>query len=235
MSEQRVESVERALALLECFDRDHPQLSLAELAARSDLYKSTILRLAASLERCGYLVRRPDGRFRIGPTPARLAAIYREAFDLQTLIRPELVRLVERTGETASFYVRDGSVRVCLYRENSKRSARHHLDEGVTFPLDSGATGHVLRAFGEPRDPRDERWRSAGHAVSLGERDPDLAAIAVPVLGPDGRLYGALSVSGIVTRFSDDRRQGFIEALEDSAAKLRTDFARSVVPGPERS
>lgn len=227
MSEQRVEAVERALSLLECFQRGRTVLSLAELGEITGMYKSTILRLAASLERFGYLVRREDGRFRLGPATARLAELYRQGFDLERLIRPELVRLVQVTGETASFYIREADVRICLYRENSTRAARHHLDEGATLPLNSGASGHVLRAFGDESDPSEEAVRAAGYALSLGERDPDLAAIAVPVTNRAGKLYGALAVSGIVTRFTEENRRKMLEALGTSAARLKAELSPS--------
>jgi DNA-binding IclR family transcriptional regulator len=221
VSEQRVEAVERALSLLECFREDRQTLSLAEMAEISGMYKSTILRLAASLERFGYLVRREDGVFRLGPAVQRLGAIYRLGFNLERLIRPELLRLVQLTGETASFYVRDGDARVCLYRENSTRAARHHLDEGALLTLATGASGHVLRAFGKNPDPAEAAVREAGYALSLGERDPDLAAIAMPVVDRKGTLYGALSVSGIITRFTEERRIPMLEALGESVARLK--------------
>ncbi|RTL67516.1 MAG: IclR family transcriptional regulator, partial [Hyphomicrobiales bacterium] len=65
---QRVESVERALTILDAFGDGTPRLALGELAARTGLYRSTILRLAASLERFGYLNRDEDGAFRLGPS-----------------------------------------------------------------------------------------------------------------------------------------------------------------------
>jgi DNA-binding IclR family transcriptional regulator len=221
VSEQRVEAVERALSLLECFREDQQTLGLAEMAEITGMYKSTILRLAASLERFGYLVRREDGVFRLGPAVQRLGAIYRMGFDLERLVRPELLRLVQATGETASFYVRDGDARVCLYRENSPRAARHHLDEGALLTLATGASGHVLRAFGQNPDAAEAAVREAGYAVSLGERDPDLAAIAMPVVDRKGALYGALSVSGIITRFTEERRLPMLGALAESVARLR--------------
>jgi hypothetical protein len=116
MSNDKVEAVERALAVLNAFRADRPRMTLGELAAATGFYKSTILRLAASLERCGYLVREDNGGFRLGPTLWRLGSIYRAGFNLGAAIRPELRRLVETTGETASFYIREGRSRVCLFR-----------------------------------------------------------------------------------------------------------------------
>ena len=50
MSQQRVEAVERALSILEAFGERADRLSLAQIAEETGLYKSTILRLAASVE-----------------------------------------------------------------------------------------------------------------------------------------------------------------------------------------
>src|SRR2546429_7038914 len=118
MSNDKVEAVERALAVLNAFHTGRPVMTLSEIAAATGFYKSTILRLAASLERFGYLIREENGVFRLGPALSRLGAVYRAGFNLGGEIRPELRRLAEATGETASFYIRDGSSRVCLFQHN---------------------------------------------------------------------------------------------------------------------
>lgn len=220
MSEQRVEAVERALSILEAFGERADRLSLAHLAEETGLYKSTILRLAASLERYGYLNRSEDGLYRLGPSLWRLGSIYRRGFDLGEQIRPELRRLVEATGETASFYVREGDERVCLYRENSPHAIRHHLDEGSRLPLDRGAAGHILRAFCGGEDESYRAIRRAGSCVSVGERNPDVSAVAVPVLGPSKELRGALAVSGLTTRFDAERRDAARTVLQAAATRL---------------
>ena len=222
MSEQKVEAVERALALLECFDGEEDSLTLAELSRRTGLYKSTILRLSGSLERFGYLVRRSDGRYRLGPSLWRLGSLYRRSFDLAELIRPELKLLVEATGETASYYVREGDSRVCLYRHNSPRAIRHHLNEGQRLSLEGGAASKILTSFSDPPEQRDwtAQLRRDGYGVSLGERDPEIASVAVPVIDRRGRLRGALAVSGLITRFDEAQRQVAQEALAASARRL---------------
>src|SRR5260221_13686884 len=85
--------------------------------------------------------------FRLGPALWRLGSIYQGGFNLGEAIRPELRRLVETTGETASFYIREGRSRVCLFRHNSPQSARHHLEEGAVLPLGAGANANMLAAL----------------------------------------------------------------------------------------
>ncbi|MBA5775974.1 IclR family transcriptional regulator [Stappia sp. F7233] len=216
-----VDAVDRALSLLACYGEEDRGLSLAELARRSGFYKSTILRLAASLERFGYLIRGEDGLYRLGPTLWRLGSAYRRHFDLDGLIRPELKNLVEKTGESASLYIREGDSRVCLYRENSPKAVRHHLVEGQRLPLNSGASGRVLRAHGGGDAAGDENIRANGHAISLGERDPDVAAVAVPLFGGNGELIGALAVSGLIYRFDETRRAEALHLLKASVERLQ--------------
>ena len=143
-----VAALERGLSILEAFKPGRAVLSLAELAALTGLYKSTILRLCASLLRCGYLHRLPDGRYRLGAAVFRLGRIYQGSFDLRDAVEPVLRNLVARTGETASLYVRDGDSEVCLHRAASPRPVRDAgVVEGERFPVDNSACSRVLSAF----------------------------------------------------------------------------------------
>jgi len=231
MSNDKVEAVERALAILDAFHANKPAMTLAEIAAATGFYKSTILRLAGSLERLGYLVREESGAFRLGPAPWRLGSIYRAGFNLGEAIRPELRKLVEATGETASFYIREGQVRVCLFRHNSPQSARHHLDEGTALPLTSGASAHVLLAFSDAKSAKAKSAKTSvkakavqerGHYTSLGERDPQVAAVSVPVFDLAGHFRGALAISGLIGRFKEKARQSALTELLASSKRLRT-------------
>lgn len=213
MAHDRVEAVERALSILEAFGQQRNRLTLAELAEETGLYKSTILRLAASLERFGYLTRDGDGKFRLGASLWRLGSSYRRSFAMDDQIRPTLRRLVEATKETVSYFVRDADQRLCLYRENSPNAARHHLEEGARLPLDRGAAGKVLQAYSPDREGPGRRVRNARHAVSVGERSPDLAAVAVPVFSINGEFRGALAVSGLKTRFGVKARAHALKCL----------------------
>ncbi|QQO23517.1 IclR family transcriptional regulator [Bradyrhizobium diazoefficiens] len=220
MSKTGVDAVGRALAILKAFGAERTAMTLTEIADATGLYKSTVLRLAASLEADGFLVRGPDRLFRPGPELWRLGALYQRGLDLGEVIRPALRRLVEATGETASFYVADGDERICLYRVNSPRSVRHHLEEGQRLPIDRGAAGRVLTAYRESSDPAGKKIRERGFYVSIGERDPEVAAAAVPLVDVHGKLRGALSLSAIRTRFDADARKTAVDALKSEAKAL---------------
>jgi len=230
MSHDRVEAVERALSILEAFSENNVTLSLAELAEETGLYKSTILRLCASLQRYGYITKNDnDGRFKLGPSLCRLGAIYTRNFDLGEVIRPWLKKLATETGETTSFSIRDGEERICIYRQNSNNPIRHHLDEGSRLPLNRGAAGRVLRAFTEQRK-EDKGITAKGFAISLGERSPDVAAVAVPIFdGKQKHFRGALAVSGLASRFNDEAQMRALSLLLEAASEISRQAPQHVV------
>ncbi len=201
-----VEAVDRALAILKTFEVGHERQTLTDLALRTGFYKSTILRLARSLELAGFLHREEGGPFVLGAEPMRLAAVYRRSSALEATVRPILRALREDTGESASFFRRQGDWRQCLYREDTRRAIRDHLLEGDMLPLDIGAGGRVLRVFGELSDSPAERARRYAELpfVSFGERDPETAGVAAPVFGHGG-LIGAITISGPRTRITPER------------------------------
>ncbi|MFJ4153460.1 IclR family transcriptional regulator [Pseudomonas sp. NPDC089752] len=200
-----VAAVDRAFAILAAFDAHRPSLPLAELSRRTGLYKSTILRLMTSLERAGFVRRLADGQFAVGHEPLRLAQLYQGAFNLRDVLLPILEALSQECAETSSFYVSEGTSRVVLLRVEPKRSVRVSIHEGDRFPINAGASGKVLRAFGSSTDRSLDAIREQYWAESFGERDPDTAAISVPVFNAGNVLAGALTLSGPADRFNAEQ------------------------------
>lgn len=194
-----VAAVNRALSLICCFGNDDKSLTLAELARRTGLYKSTILRLAESLEQFGVLVRDTDGGFRLGPELVRLGSLAHRVSGDKMDIEAVLTQLVEATGESATYYIRRNDLRLALFRVDSRKSLRDHIRPGDLLTLQHGAAGRVLSDTRPYAERRDDPFQTI---VSLGERDPEIAAIAGPVF-QDGAIVGSLSISGAKTRFSD--------------------------------
>lgn len=219
-----VAAVNRALTLLAAFSAEQPQMTLAQLAQRTGLYKSTILRLAESLESFGYLRRSGDGIYSVGAAPLRLAALYRSNLHPAEAVLPVLRELVAATRESASFYVTAGDRRLCAYRVDSPRTVRDHVHEGELLPLRQGAGGVILLAFSGARGARYEQARLDLFALTRGERDPDTAAIAAPVFGPGGQLEGALSISGPIHRFTDKTAAAMRAPLLAQARRLTAAF-----------
>jgi len=201
MTEYKVAAVERAVTILNAFAEVDGWLSLAELTSRVGLSKPTIFRIAASLERAGYLRRDPAGRYQLGPMVFRLGVAYQKSFRLEEHVVPVLRDLVKRANESATFHVRAGADRICLFRQDSDHSVLDNIKVGDRFPLARGAAGKVLLAFSGEPGAEFEAIRAAGHAATFGERDPDCGGVSAPVFAYGRSLYGTVSVSGPLFRF----------------------------------
>jgi DNA-binding IclR family transcriptional regulator len=188
-------AVDRAISLLLAFHAGDRSLSVTELAERSRLYKSTVLRLLASLEH-GRLVRRTEeGRWTLGAEVARLGALYAEAFSLEDVVLPVMRELVVRTQESVAFHIRQGDQRLCLYRVDSPHSLRDHIRAGDVLPLDRGAGGRVLKAFSGARGKLYDQIRREGYVQLAGDRVPGLVGVSAPVRDAAGELAGALTLT----------------------------------------
>ncbi|MEO8103132.1 MAG: IclR family transcriptional regulator [Betaproteobacteria bacterium] len=213
-------AVDRALTVLKAFHAGDSTLTLAELSLRTRLYKSTVLRLLASLEHGKLIQRVADGRYGVGPEAARLHAIYSRAFSLESLVMPILDGLVERTRESAAYHVRQGDRRLCLYRVDSPLPVRDNIRVGDLLPLARGAGGRVLSAFSGARGKIHARIRRDGFAVMAGDRVPELAGISAPVFDAAGQLVGAITLTMPTPRLNQKAVAPVIDAARQLTAAL---------------
>lgn len=220
-TEAGVAAVDRALAILGAFRDGDVALTLHDLAQRTDLYKSTILRLVATLERRGCIVRLQNGSYQLGPMLVRWGNLYLASVRIETHVTPLLARLAADTGESATFYTRQGQARLCLARVDCTRSVRDHVKVGDILPLERGAGGKVLVTF-DPANRKKARRPQSMVIVTIRERDSDSAGMAAPVFGPGGSLRGAISLSGPATRFDKADLPRLAKPLLAAAIELTT-------------
>lgn len=198
-----VAAVERALVVLDAFRKVPRSLSFTDIVSATGLLKTSVFRLLLTLQNAGYVVRLPDGRFQLGAVFMQFGMTYRQSFQLQDHIQPVLERLAHATGESASFYVREGEQRLCLLRVDSPQAVRDVVRAGAVQPIDDTAASKVLRECRSVRDFReligDDYGRLIKSTVGKGST-PQVASVSAPVFGVEG-LLGAMTLSGPRERF----------------------------------
>ncbi|MFC5357653.1 IclR family transcriptional regulator [Azospirillum himalayense] len=204
---QGVDAVKKALDILRAFSQEQPTLSLSEISKKTGYVKSTALRMLISLEESGFITANADKTYSVGSEAFRIGSLYQKTFRLEAVIRPVMRDMVNGTGESASFFRREGNQRICLFREDSAQALREHVAEGDVVALDRGAAGRVLLEFSDtnPLRPATPEMVARLPVISLGERDPDIAGVAVPILSATSGLAGALTLSGPAFRMTPER------------------------------
>lgn len=233
-----VRSVARALDILSLLTEERPTMSLRDIVAETGLAKTTVIRMTQTLEQLGLLWSVPHG-FMAGPALWRWAHLTERAWELQPDTRQAMRELAEKHRETVNLYVRRDIYRVCIAQQESTQSLRHVVRVGDELPMWAGASSRIL--LSGAADPLLERVAdtspsgrqvlpqlregiaeaaASGSAVSRGEREAGITAVAVPVRGKSGDVVAALSLSGPSTRFTEDRIAIFIADLQRCSAVM---------------
>lgn len=225
-----VQSVVRALSLLQVLASSPVDCSLSELTQQAKLAPSTTHRLLNSLVQAGYASQDPDtGRYGLGNNLLLLSRRAAHKHQLIQVARPYLERLARDVGETANLTSRDDDTVIQLDHVDSPNILRVAYPVGERFPLHASASGKLFLAF-LPGDVRDrilkgkrqsytedtlvERSRlldelaairARGYSIDDNEREIGVRCVAVPIRNARGQVVAAISLTGPSLRLSTKR------------------------------
>ena len=240
-----VQSIDRALQLLEHLADAGGALRLAELEAASGLPLPTIHRLLKSLVHNGYVRQDPTRRYALGPRLIRLGET--AGRELGSWAKPRLAEMVAEIGETANMALLEADAVVYVAQVPSAHSMRMFTEVGRRVPahctgvgkallsqLDDRQVIELLRRTGmasqTPRTVTDpaallaelNEVRDQGWAVDYAEQEAGVRCIAVPVTGAP--TQAALSVSGPSGRITVGRIAEIAPILQRIAKGLASDL-----------
>jgi IclR family transcriptional regulator, acetate operon repressor len=221
--------LERVFVILDCFSAEEPELTLAELASRTAIPKTTVHRLARVLVE-QRLLKRTDAGFGLGIRLFELGELVGERRDLRDASLPFLEELFEQTHEIIHLGVLEGDEVLYFVKIVGHRAFPLPTRTGGRWPAHASALGKVLMAFG-PADPlqilpstglkpltpytiidprRLQRElatvRLVGSAIESEEAVLGNACVAAPIFDPAGHPVAAVSISGPPMRLRPTQR-----------------------------
>ena len=243
-----VQSLARGLAVIRAFDAQHPELTLSEVARRTDLTRAAARRFLLTLETLGYV--KFDGKiFALTPRVLELGFAYLSALSLPEIAQPHLERLSRRVDESVSAAVLDGADIVYVARVPTRRIMSVRITIGTRFPAFATSMGRVLlaamtddeadavvaasdlasfteRTITDAAELRAElaRVREQGWSLVDGELEQGLRSIAVPLHGRDGAVVAAVNVSTSASRDTVEHvREAHLPPLLETAAAIEAE------------
>jgi len=241
-----INSIIRAVEVLELYNHHDTELGISEMARRLNLYKSTVHRVVSTLEHKGILEQNPrSGKYKLGLKLYKLGILARNENELISISSPHLRKLTEKTGETSNLVIMDGCMSVYLAQQESDRMVRMFTKLGAgVFPHCNGA-GKVLLSDmsqdeidaiitnnGLPRYTNNtittrgklmeelNLIKSRGYAIDNQEREMGVMCIATPIRDNRGKVIAAISISGPKDRFERERMEEMIYAVKEEAAEI---------------
>jgi len=247
--ERHIQSVFRALKILECVAENENLISLTEISRKMGLSKSTTHGLIATLEMYGYIQQDLEtGKYSLGLKTFELGQAYAASLDIREIALPDLKELSELYQETAHLAILSGDEVVYIDKVDGNRSSigiRTRI--GGRNPAYCTGVGKVLLAglsedtvkemyAGKPFKKftkntvsdltalakQLQRVRETGYAMDSEEIEPDLQCVAAPVRDSQGVVIAAISLSGPANRFHNMEQiiSAVIKAAEQVSMRL---------------
>lgn len=239
------QAVRRAIAVLKAFSDNTPEMGVTEVSRKVDLHKSTVYRLLSAFEGEGLIAKSPEtGKYRLGPELIVLGEQVLRHTDVHRVALPFLRDLAERTGETIDLEVLSGCNVVTIEEIAGKHVVAAAGSVGMALATHATSTGKVLLAHQPPEKQRavlsrtlkkftprtitDQKQlardlvkvREQGYAVSFGELEDHLVAIAMPIRSRNGDAVAGVSISGPDSRLTPDKLPGLIRVGLETCAKI---------------
>lgn len=245
-SEDRgVQSIERALDIIEVLAEERAGLGVTELANRVELHKSTAHRLLSTLARRNYVEKNESGTYRIGLKLIEAVSCHINSLELQTEARPYIVDITSHLGLTSHLGILDGDevvyiekmdvvstmkmysqigVRVhaycsslgkCLLSSYSKQELNFLLEDCSFRKLTPNTIACMEDFHEEMAKVRRQGWALDDEEFEIGYR-----CIGAPIYDYRGDVIAAISASGDIRILTDDRIESTAEYVKQVAKKL---------------
>jgi len=217
-------SLERGLRVLQVFSREHPQLTLTEVATLIGSTAATARRSLHTLEALGYIGRN-GRRFLLRPKVLAIGTGYLSAINAEVILQPFLQEVVDEVGGSSSVTVLDDIDIVYIAHASLNRAIRLTAGPGSRYPVYPTSQGRVLLAF-QPRAAIDAYFERAslrkltehtetspaalrrilkdvrhkGYAAIQDELDYGIVSVSLPIFGPHGRIVAATNCADVTNR-----------------------------------
>lgn len=232
-----IQSIERAVAILETLAREGGAASLKHIAERTGLGKTTAHNILKTLDELGYVRRRVgDTRYHLGGRILNLARIAGDDSALRIRLRPALEAIAGKTGETVYLAAPSGDETYYLDTSESGQTLRTTCRVGERERLEGSAIGLVFLAFmpglgkrvlatradalGPDIRSEIDKVERVGFALDLETYQPGLHCVAVP-WREGGEVRAAIGLSGPSSRLPRDQLTDIAWMMMKEAEKVQ--------------
>ncbi|KUO48741.1 MAG: IclR family transcriptional regulator [Desulfitibacter sp. BRH_c19] len=242
-----IQSVARAAKILDILATANREMALVEITNHLGLAKSTVHGLLSTLRKLNLVEQSGfNGKYRLGIRLFELGTIVSNNWDIRTVASPHIQRLLELLGETVHLVVMDNDE--VLYvdkREWHHISLRVVTQVGMRLPAHCTGVGKVLLAYmpasevkgivekrGMPHFTKNtvtdlnrlmedlEVIKLQGYAIDNEELISGVSCVAAPIYDNNGKVIGAISVSGPSGKIKGEKYSEIVEEITGTAMTI---------------
>lgn len=247
--DKSVQSIDRALDIIETVAVEQDGKSLTEIAAQTELHKSTAYRIITTLLKRGYLDKTEQGNYKIGLKLIEAVSYYINDLELQTEARPYVAKITSHLGLSSYLGVLDGDKVVYIERMDVISAVKLYTQIGHRVNAYCSSLGKCLLA-NYSNEELDEimadcsfikftpntisgmealrrelaEVRRKGWAIDDEEYEPGHRCVGAPIYDYKGDIIAAISASGDKHVLTDER----IEEVAQYVVKTAREISRNL-------
>lgn len=241
----RVQSIDRAVAILECFSVDKRELKLSEIANMLDLNKSTVHGLLNTLKYHRFIDQdEVTQKYRLGIRFMIYGDIVKNSMDITTFACPIIERICAKIQETVHIAMLDGFDIVYIGKKECNNLIKSTTKIGARIPAYITADGKIILSYLEKSKVKELLPRSIkkltpntvtdkqklmeilsqakekGYATDYEETVQGLVCVAAPIFDHNGIVRYSLSVTGPTVRMGEDKIHEYKDIIKEAANEI---------------
>ncbi|MBC5825261.1 MAG: IclR family transcriptional regulator [Candidatus Eremiobacteraeota bacterium] len=260
--ESKVNSVDRALVILEYLGTQSKEVGVRELGQNIGLSKSSVHRILQTLRARGFVRWNPENaRYSLGMKAFEVGSGILRSMEAHSAAKFSLEQLVNALGETAFLGVIDGSEMVYVDKIDGRRALRMVADIGARSPLHSTAIGKALLAYSDRAEidrmlagkpltrytdntltdaaalrQELEKIRRQGYSEDDEEAEQGLYGVGAPLFNYSGRAVAAISVAAPkMAQQQPSQKENIVKHVVEAAQEISVKLGYTIRPKPEEA
>ena len=241
----RVQSIDRAVAILECFNEEKKELRLTEISEKLGLNKSTVHGIITTLKHHGFISQDEETqKYKLGIRFIEFGALVTNSLNIRNAALPVIDEVCYKIEETVHVAALDGSDIVWIEKQECTKSIKTSTKIGAKLPAYITADGKIILCYLEKNKIRNylpkkipkftsnsitgrvqlikklEEARENGYLIDNEEYVEGIKCVAAPIFDHEGNVKFSLSTTGPAFRMTDEKIEELIVIIKNAANEI---------------
>lgn len=241
----RVQSIDRAVAILDCFSEEKKELRLSEISERLGLNKSTVHGIISTLKYHGFISQDEETqKYKLGIRFVEFGDLVINSMNIRNAAVPVIDAVCERIEETVHIAMLDGLDVVWIEKRECTKSIKTSTKIGARLPAYTTADGKIIICYQNKDKIKNylpkrisqytnntitnkgefikklEEMKKNGYAIDNEEYVEGLKCVAAPIFDHNGKVRFSLSTTGPAFRMDEERIKELIVIIKEAANEI---------------
>lgn len=241
----RVQSIDRAVAILECFNTDKKELRLSEISEKLDLNKSTVHGIVTTLKYHGFISQNEETqKYKLGVRFVEFGDLFMNSLNIRSAAISVIEKVCDKIEETIHVGMLDGLDIVWIEKKECTKSIKTSTKIGARLPVYTTADGKVILSYLDKDKIRNylpkkipkytqntitnkveflkklEEIKESGYTIDNEEFVEGIKCVAAPIFDHDGNVRFSLSTTGPAFRMTEEKINELVVIIKEAANEI---------------